>query len=138
MRYQNHVIDPTFFYDAIEEFSFDYSCYFVCGEDYDDEGKTIKKYDKKIIRGSLQSKGSSLNQNKTGSRIIKSYEFYCKSLYRLNIGDVIEYKDDYYMVDAVNDYDEFGVRSCALSMIQLTKYKDLKEYIKYLRGELQV
>ena len=39
---QFHVIDPTYFYDAIEEFSFNYTIYVVIGKSIDNTtGKTI-------------------------------------------------------------------------------------------------
>lgn len=134
-KYQNHVIDPTFFYSAIEEFAFDYDIYVVVGKNLNARGMYVQEYDKRTVRGSLQSKGTRLTQSKTGSTNSMTYSFYCKSLYRINIGDILEYKGNYLMVDVVNDYDEFGVRSCDLTMIQLTAYTDLADYIKYLRGD---
>lgn len=134
-RYQNHVIDPTYFYDAIEEFSFNYDIYINIGKTINERGMYVNEYSKEMIRGSLQSGGTRLQQSKSGTTMTMSYSFYCKSLYRINIGDIIEYKDKYLLVDSIHDYDEYGVRSCELSMIQLTAYADLAAYIKYLRGE---
>ena len=134
-KYQNHVIDPTFFYDAIEEFAFDYTCFIVKDVEYDEEGNTIYKWSHQIVRGSFQRDMTKRSKSKSGSTDSADSHFYCKSLYRLNMGDVIEYHHNYYMIDGVNDYDEFGVRECELKMIQLTKYRDLCDYIKYIRGE---
>lgn len=132
----NHIIDPTFFWDAIEEFSFDYDIYVVTDKYIDDEGYEQRLYSKEVIRGSLQSNGISLHQSKEGNTKSKTYDFYCKSLYRINIGDVIEYKNNFYLVNDVNnDYDEYGVRAAKLTMIDLTDYQDLSDYIKYLSGE---
>lgn len=134
-NYQNHVIDPTYFYDAIEEFSFDFDLYVNVGKRIDEMGRRVLQYEKQTIRGSLQSKGSEIHRDKTGTTTTHNYNFYCKSLYRININDVLEYKNNYYIVNVVHDYDEYGVRSAELSMIQLTGYRDLADYIKYLEGE---
>lgn len=132
---QNHIIDPTFFYDAIEEFSFNYTIYVVTGKSIDNTtGKTLTTFTTKTIRGSLQSHGTKLNQDLTGNTTTIDYNFYCKSLYRINIGDVIVYKNNYLMVTDVNDYDEFGCRSCSLKQIQLQAYRDLADYVAYLNG----
>lgn len=133
--HQNHVIDPAYFYDAIEEFAFDYDCFVVNGFTIDEYGRKITKFEKMKIRGSLQSQGNSLRQSKDGNTQEMKYDFYCKSLYRINIGDFIFYKNKWLHVDSINDYDEYGVRSCSLQMIQLTNYKDLSDYVKYLEGE---
>lgn len=138
-NYQNHVIDPTFFYDAIEEFSFDFDIYVVTSRTYDQSGNekyTYNNNDSKpwTIRGSLQTQGNSLKQSLTGNTNNWAYNFYCKSLYRIDIGDIIEYKGKYLRVYSIKDYDEFGVRSCSLNMIDLTSYRDLAAYIKYLNG----
>lgn len=135
MQYQNHVVDPTFFYDAIEEFSFDFMMYQLSSKSVDEYGRRVGSYTQQIIRGSLQSKGTQLVQSKDGNTRLMMYEFYCKSLYRINIGDVIVYKGNYLMCDSVNDYDEYGVRFASLKMIKLTAYRDLADYVKYLEGQ---
>ena len=134
-NYQNHVIDPTFFFDAIEEFSFDYDIYVVIDKKLDSGGREKITFDKTTIRGSLQSNGTTLSQSFEGNETRMSYNFYCKSLYRINIGDVIFYKGHYLRCDSVQDFDEFGVRACTLQKIQLASYRDLFDYIKYLEGE---
>ena len=135
MNYQNHVIDPTFFWDAIEEFSFDYTIYINTSKTVDEYGRRKLGYTKEIIRGSLQSQGSRVNRSKSGNTDTKSYEFYCKSLYRINKNDVIEYNNDYFIVVGIQDYDEYGVRSASLNQIQLTAYRDLADYVNYLKGD---
>lgn len=137
-NYQNHLVDPTFFYDAIEEFAFDYDLYVIESTTIDELGNTKYNWTYYDIRGSLQSEGVSQQRRKSGNIDVMTYMFYCKSLYRISIGDVLVYKDRYLQVTEVNDYDEWGVRSCKLQMIQLSKYKDLAEYIKYLKGEILV
>ena len=132
---QNHVIDPTCFYDCIEEFSFDYNIYVVEKKEIDASGNVKRTYSKNVIRGSLQSQGVELRQSKDGNTKEMRYNFYCKSLYRIDIGDIIEYKNRYLRVESVKDFDEYGVRECSLRMVQLTKYRDLADYIKYLQGE---
>ena len=132
---QNHVIDPTYFYDCIEEFSFDYNIYVVEKKEIDASGNVKRTYSKNVIRGSLQSQGVELRQSKDGNTKEMRYNFYCKSLYRIDIGDIIEYKNRYLRVESVKDFDEYGVRECSLLMVQLTQYRDLADYIKYLQGE---
>ena len=51
MIYQNHVIDPTFFYDAIEEFSFNYNLYVNTSKSVDDYGKRVLGYTLTKVRG---------------------------------------------------------------------------------------
>ena len=135
MIYQNHVIDPTYFYDAIDEFAFDYKIYVVNDTEVDDYGKVITTYKQNIINGSLQSDGVRERQSKSGTTQDKKYRFYCKSLYRIDIGDIIEYKDNYLRVNFVKDYDEYGVREAELQVIKLSMYRDFADYIKYLKGE---
>lgn len=135
MSYQNHVIDPTFFWDAIEEFSFDYTLYVNTSKTVDDYGKRVLGYTVETIRGSLQSTGSQVNRSKSGNTDTKTYNFYCKSLYRIEKNDILEYNNEYYICTRVQDYDEYGVRSAELNMIQLTQYTDLANYVKYLQGE---
>lgn len=132
----NHVIDPTFFWDAIEEFSFEYEFYNLVSKDEVDEyGRRVEKYNKTTIRGSLQSLGEKVIRSKDGNTISKEYNFYCKSLYRIREGDVIYYKGDYLRCDSIdNDYDEMGVRAAHLVMIKLTSYRNLAEYVRYLKG----
>lgn len=137
-NYQNHVIDPTFFYDAIEQFAFDYDIFVVNNEKLDDYGRIVHTFTKSTIRGSLQSQGNRLVQNKEGNTHSMKYEFYCKSLYRIDIGDFIHYKDKWLHVDEVHDFDEWGVRWVSLTMVNLTSYKDLEEYVKYIDGEILV
>ena len=132
---QNHVVDPTYFYDCIEEFSFDYNIYVVEKKEIDASGNVKRTYSKNVIRGSLQSQGVELRQSKDGNTKEMRYNFYCKSLYRIDIGDIIEYKNRCLRVESVKDFDEYGVRECSLRMVQLTKYRDLADYIKYLQGE---
>ena len=48
----NHVIDPTFFFDAILEFAFDYDWYAMKGYELDDMKRRIAKFDKLSISGS--------------------------------------------------------------------------------------
>lgn len=131
---QNHVIDPTYFYDAIEQFAFNYDWYVVSDSVVDEYGRRINKFDKRIIRGSLQSQGTSLMQSLDRNSEEMEYRFYCKSLYRINIGDFIWYKDRWLHVDAVRDFDEWGVRSARLTMININNYHDFKAYLSYLEG----
>lgn len=133
----NHVIDPTFFYDAIDEFAFDYNLYvLISNDELDEAGYTISKYELQTISGSLQSTGSFRNRSKAGNTLSKEYDFYCKSLYRIKEDDILEYKNNFYICTNVNnDYDEYGVRGAKLKLTSLTAHRDLADYIKYLQGE---
>lgn len=135
-NYQNHLIDPTYFFDAIEEFAFDYDMYVKKGKTIDDRGRVRYEYFKTIIRGSLQSGGTTINRSKEGNYENMTYNFYCKSLYRINIGDFIFYKNRWLIVNTVRDYDEWGCRSAELQMVNLNNYKDFKEWLKYQEGEI--
>lgn len=131
---QNHLIDPTFFFDAIEEFSFNYIIYIANHGEIDEYGRIKNSYTTSTIRGSLQSDGTRRNQSKDGNTDIVSYRFYCKSLYRIDIGDIIAYKGKYLRCMKVQDYDEYGVREAELQMITLMAYRDFADYIKYQTG----
>ena len=136
---QNHVLDPTFFWDAIRlvgEFAFD--AYIVVGEDEDDTGRIRYTFEKKRIKGSLQSQGDKLVQKKEGNYHEYRYEFYCRSLYRIKIGDFLHYKNRWLHVDEVHDFDEYGVRWVSAVMVELTTYRDLEEYVKYINGDIIV
>lgn len=136
---QNHVIDPTFFYDAIELFAFNYDWYVASDvPELDDLGRRVQKFQKMKIRGSLQPQGTTLNLSTSGNTENLKYDFYCKSLYRINIGDFIFYKNRFLHVDGFHDYDEWGVRQATLTMVNLNNYRDFKEYLEYLNGEIIV
>ena len=134
-NYKNHLIDPSYFYDAIEEFAFDYDIYVKTGETQDEFFRMKMTFEKQTIRGSLQTEGLSLKQSKSGNLQENEYKFYCKSLYRISIGDFIFYKGQWLHVDSVHEYDEWGVREAHLTMVQLSSYKDLEEYVKYIEGQ---
>ena len=137
-NYQNHVIDPTWFWDAIEEFSFDFDWFIVGSITTDELFRDKYTYTQDTIRGSLQSQGTAINLSKLGNTENMEYEFYCKSLYRIKVGDFILYKNRWLHVESVRDFDEYGVRSARLKMVNLNNYNDLQEYIKYLDGEILV
>lgn len=133
---RNHVIDPTFFYQAIEIFSFNYHFYRLSKQEINENYEQHATYEHFIIKGSLQSQGSKIIQRKEGNIIEDRTNFYCKSLYQIEKGDLIHYKHKLYRVDDVTeDYDEYGVRACKLVMVQLSTYEDLEEYIKTIEGE---
>lgn len=134
-NYTNHLIDPSYFYDCIEEFAFDYDLYQKSEQSVDDYGRIISTFTKQTIRGSLQTEGLRLSIKENGNTQSNDYKFYCKSLYRINIGDFIFYKNSWLHVNEVHEYDEWGVRECSLSMVQLSAYRDLEEYLDYINGE---
>lgn len=134
-----HVIDPTYFWDAIEEFSFNFLLIRVSGKKIDDEGYEVDEYSFESIRGSFQSTGTQLIQSKTGNTKRKGANFYCKSLYRINIGDIIYDRSNCYRVDELfDDYDEYGVRAARMTMIKLVDFRNLQDYILFLEGHLAV
>lgn len=131
---QNHVVDPTYFYEAIEWFAFDYDWYPIVSSNLDDLGRRINTFKKTTIRGSLQPRESTLNLSTSGNTESLKYDFYCKSLYRIDKGDFIFYKNRWLHVDGVHDYDEWGVREATLTMVNLNDYHDFQEYLAYLNG----
>ena len=132
---QNHVIDPKWFWDAIDEFEFGYDWYPQLKSTVNDLGMRVSTFDKKEIRGSLQTQGSGLRQSVSQFNTVElKYDFYCKSIYRLCVGDFISYKGRWLHCDGVWDYDEYGVRHASLTMVNLNDFKDFKEYLKYLEG----
>lgn len=135
---QNHVIDPTFFFDAILEFTFDYDWYAVKGIKTDEMKRRVTEFEKLTINGSLQPQQGSINFRSEGNTHTLKYKFYCKSLYRINSGDFIHYKNRWLHVDEWQDYDEWGVREVSLTMVNLTDYRDFESYLKYLEGEESV
>ncbi len=135
MAPQNHVIDPTYFYDAIEEFAFNYDWYPVNKQTVDALGNRIYGYSKNTIHGSLQPRGLTWNQNTNLNTQEMEYRFFCKSLYRISIGDFIHYNNRWLIVKDFQDYDMWGVRSCTLQMVELSDHKDFNEYLKYLSGQ---
>ena len=98
-------------------------------------GEKETQFVKDYIRGSLQSQGTSLNQKKEGNTENMKYEFYCMSKFRIKIGDFICYKNRWLHVDSVRDFDEWGVRSATLTMINLENYKNLQESVRFLNGD---
>lgn len=137
-NYQNHLVDPTFFYDAINFFAFDYDWYVSTGETIDDYGRKERKFNHITINGSLQSQGTQLEQSIDLNTEQMGYRFYCKSLYRINVGDFMFYKERWLHVESVRDYDEWGVRSATLKMVNLNNYQDFVDYLRYLNGETTV
>ncbi len=135
---QNHVNDPTFFFEAVEMFAFDFDWFYEGDIVIDDYGRKKTSFAKGTIRGSLQSQGTKLDMDIKGNTEEMRYEFYCMSKYRIKIGDFIFYKNRFLHVESVRDYDEWGVRSCELRMVNLNNYKDLQESIKYLNGDILV
>lgn len=132
---QNHVIDPTYFLDAIEEFAFDYDWYPILKTEMDEMKRIVTRFDHKIIHGSLQPQASSIEFRQSGNTQTLKYKFYCSSLYRIREGDFIHYEHRYLHVDEFQDYDQWGVREVTLTSVNLTNYRDFQEYLQYLEGE---
>lgn len=132
-----HIIDPTFFDDAIDLYSFEYEAYIASNVVRDEYGFERTTFDKVMIRGSLQTQGSRLTQNKSGNIVNNSFKFYYKSEYRLNIGDFIFYDNKLLHVIDSQTYNEYGVRECSLQMTQLNEHRDLAEFIHLQTGDIR-
>lgn len=130
----NHVIDPTFFNEAIETFSFDNVFYRRVKQGVDEFYEQKVTYTSYPLRGSLQSQGTRIVKRPEGNIIEIRYNFYCKSIYRIDKGDLIIYKNDLLRVEEMHPYDEYGVRSCRLLVVDFSGYQDLLEYLKYQEG----
>ena len=75
----NRLVDPTWFFDAIDEFEFAYDWYANNGYSIDDMGRRVLTYSKQVIRGSLQPQRSSKKYDfQNGNTTDFPYEFYCK------------------------------------------------------------
>ena len=135
----NHIIDPTYFWDAIEEFSFNYTIYRKNKADtIDDYGRAIPNYKKDVIRGSFQTQGSSKNRSTRGNTQSEQAEFYCKSLYRIKEDDVVVRNNQYYICTGTHNYDEWGVRQASLKMTSLEEVRDFNEWMKFQTGGIIV
>lgn len=131
----NHLLTPTFFDQAIEIFSFNYVA-FICDKiTMDDEGNQVKHFVKDTVRGSFQSGGMSKRQHVSGNTGEEPFNFYCKNIYRLKIGDYILYKKKLFRITGIPEpYDEYGVRALSGEMEDLTIPDDLNEYADYIEG----
>jgi hypothetical protein len=133
-----HSIDTKYFWDAIEYFSFDYEFYTMTGVSVDKLGHVKKAFTKSTIRGSLQSAGGFKKaKDKSGSTVSASFNFYCKSIYRVNVDDFIKTADGQWLIctGVEEPYDEYGVRACSFEMTDLYNHKDLQDYLAYLSGK---
>lgn len=133
-----HIIDPTFFYDAIDMYSFNYDAYIVRNIERDEYGRQKSTFDKVKVRGSMQTQGANLSQSKTGNTVSNRFKFYYKSKYRLNIGDFMIYDNKLLHIVDSQPYNEYGVRECALEMAQLNEHRDLAEFIKLQTGDIRI
>ena len=131
----NHIIDPTFFFDAVEEFAFNYTIYRKNKVDtIDDYGRAIPNYTKDIIRGSFQTKGSAISRKTQGNTDSENIDFYCMSLYRIDIGDIVERNGNYYICSNIHNYDEWGVREASLTMKTLQEVRDFSDWLSFQNG----
>lgn len=136
-----HLNDVRYFWDAIENFSFDYDFYTFSGKSVNDKGKVIKTFTHSTIRGSLQSAGGyKKSKDKSGATVAATFKFYCKSIYKFNIDDFICTQDGQWLIctEVPEPYSEWGVRAGVFEMTDLYHHKDLADYIKTLNGENQI
>lgn len=131
-----HVIDPSYFDDAIAQFAVEYDWWHVTGQVVDDYGYQKNTFSKLPLIGSLQPQSYRRIPNKEGVTEIKPYDFYCKSIYRIEVGDFINYKNEWLIVTAIYPYDEYGVRKADLQSVNMASYKDLTEAVKAQTGEI--
>ena len=131
----NHVIDPAFFYDAVEEFAFNYTIFYKGkGDELDDYGRPVPQYTKSTIRGSFQTEGNSVSRKFEGNTQDEEVGFYCMSNSRIHINDIIERYGNYYIVNSIHNYDEWGVREATLSVMTLQENRDFQEWLQYQTG----
>lgn len=131
----NHIIDPSYFDDAIEAFSFNYEWWHINNMVVDDYGNQKSEFEKLTIIGSLQPQTYRRELNKEANVETKQYNFYCKSIYRIGVGDFIHYDNNWLIVRGVTPLDEYGVRSAELESTTISQYQDLTEAVKALTGE---
>lgn len=129
-------IPLNYFDDAIDAFAYSYDWYSVTDQIVDEYGNQKNQFTRLTIVGSMQPQGIRVHRTKEVVNESRDYKFYCKSTYRINIGDFINYNNDWLIVNSVETYDEYGVRSCSLSSVNPSMYKDLLEAIKALSGEI--
>lgn len=134
----HHVIDPNFFDDIINMYGTNYDIYVVTNVIRNEYGMQKSNFEKLTIFGSLQPQGTKLSQKTSGNIVSEQYKFYCKSLYRIRIGDFIVYDSKLLHITNVFHYDEYGVRECDLEVTQLNEHQDLSEFIQFLTGDEQV
>lgn len=137
-----HTNDVQYFWDAIEQFSFDYEFYTLSGVTKVDElGNRVLQYTKSTIRGSLQASGGySKAKDKSGATTSATFKFYCESKYQFHIDDFIKTDGGEWLICTGVDepYSEWGVRSGTFAMTDLSHHKELAAYVKYLNGEESV
>lgn len=136
MAKYNHIVSPSYFDDCIAQFEFTYEWYHITGMDVDDLGNQKNTFTKFDIKGSIQPQTTRRQQKKEGMIETREYEFYCKSIYRIDCGDFINYNNDWLIVTSVNPYDEYGVRKVSLESANPSMYRDLEEAKKCLTGEI--
>lgn len=132
-----HLNDVRYFWDAIENFSFDYDFYTYSGRTVDDRGHIKKSFTHSTIRGSLQSSnGYSKTRDKSGATVEGSFNFYCKSIYKFNIDDFIRTQEGQWLicVAVTEPYGEWGVRAGTFVMTDLYHQKELSDYLDTLNG----
>jgi len=130
-----HIIDATYFYDAVEEFAFNYTIYYKGkGDELDEYGRAIPQYEKSTIRGSFQTQGNRISRKLDGNIQTEGASFYCMSLYRIHINDIVERNGNYYIVNQITNYDEWGVRKAELSVMTIQENRDFQEWLKYQTG----
>lgn len=133
-----HIVDPTFYDDAIAEFDDDYTVYVAGDMIIDEYGNQTRNYTSHKIRGSLQSDGKRINKNSNGGNTYTwNFHFYCKSCYPLEINDYILFEGKLLLVTSVTDRDEAGVRWADLEMTNLAAPQDLKNFDKFEDGRKQ-
>lgn len=132
---RHHVIDPSFFLDAISMYGTNYNAYLVSGVEMNEYGMQKSKFENVEVFGSLQTQGTRLTQKTSGNIVSNQFKFYCKSLYRLRIGDFMVQGANLLHVIDMQPYDEYGVRECTLEMTQLNEHQDLHEFVRFLNGD---
>lgn len=133
-----HVIPPNYFDEVIEQFSFDYEWWHTTSLTIDDYGNQKNTYMRMALRGSLQPQNQTLRRDKSGNQEQRTYRFYCKSIYRIDTGDFINYNNIWLICTGIELLDEYGVRVANLESTDMSLYRDLMEAVKAQTGEIIV
>lgn len=128
-----NIADKTFFDDALLEFGDHVTVYTRDKVDLNEYGEVISTYKKYTIWGSLQPESNSRAEVDKGSHIEQLYNFYCDSVYRIYIDDIILTESgEWLQVYEYTPWDLYGVREVKCKSVNLTETRDLKEFKKYL------
>lgn len=104
--------------DVIDHFSFKYYAYIKQERITDIDGTDRWRYRRIIVEGSLQVFNKQINYNNEGiNSSVRKGKFYTKYQYKLSEGDMIQKKNEYFLIKDSSDYDYMGVRNYEVERI---------------------